>query len=259
MKVIIPVAGPIAPGYGFPRNPKPICLYHYKREIILGRQVKMLNSAGLRDIRVVVGYRKELIEQFVKERNLRVELVENLDAAKDDWTTSGWSTFLVTLRKGLEGVDDGVLISMGDIYLTQDGIRRLLKSKSQCATLRDKHAYNVFKISRELLPKLRQLTGAGHNARLLSFCEKHSCETIWSQDHDVDIYRQTDEGMMWATNHLGLDWMHWCGLKRKDKTKLLYKKGVKFEMNYGEVLIKIEGYWGNGTNYDVYGVEFEAS
>lgn len=257
MKVVIPVAGPIAPGYGFPRNPKPICLYHYKGEVILERQVKTLNSVGLHDIRVVIGYRKELIEQFVKEKNLGVTLMENLDAAKDDWITGGWSTFLVTLRKGLDGIDDDVIIPMGDIYLTHEGLRSLLNSKAECAMLRDKHAYNVFRVNRQLVPELRQLTGPGHNARLKAFCEERGGETIWTNDHDVDVYRQTDEGMMWATNYLGIDWTHWCGLKTKEKMKLLYEKGAKFEKYRGEVLIKIEGYCGDGKNFDVYGVEFE--
>lgn len=257
MKAIIVVAGPIAPGYGFPRNPKPICLYHYKGEVILERQVGMLKSAGLHDIRVVIGYRKELIEQFVKEKKLEVELVENPDAANDDWVTGGWSTFLVSLRRGLDGVDDDVIIIMGDIYLTSVGLKQLIERRSRCASLRDRHAYNVFKIGREFVPELRQLEGPGHNARLLAFCEDRGGLTIWSRDHDVDVYRQTDEGMKWATNHLGIDWAYWCGLKRKAKEKLLYGKKVKFETYYGEVLIKIEGYCGNGTNYDVYGVECE--
>lgn len=194
MKVIIPAAGPIAPGYGFPENSKPICLYHRKGEVLLERQVRILRSLGLNDIRVVIGYRKELIEQFIKEKNLNLELVENLDAIKDVFGTGGWPTFLVSLRKGLDGVDDDVLIIMSDIYLTHDGIKKLLKDTHKCLSLRNAHGWHIFKVGREFVPELRKLKGAGHNARLLNFCNEKGGITIWTGDHDVDLYNQTDEG-----------------------------------------------------------------
>ena len=259
MKVIIPAAGPIALGYGFPKNPKPICLYHYKGEVILERQVRILNSLELSDIRVVIGYRKELIEQFVKEKNLKIELVENPDAAKDDYAKGGWQTFLVSLRKGLEDVDDDVLIIMGDIYLTHDGLKKLLEDTHRCLSLRDNHAFNIFKIGREFVPDLRKLSGKGHNARLRDFCDEKGGATTWTGDHDIDVYRQTDEGMSWALSHLGIKKKYWNSLPLELKTKLLKLKGVKYETYYGEVLFKIEGYYGNGTNYDVYGVKFEVT
>ena len=257
MKVIIPAAGPIALGYGFPRSPKPICLYLYKGEILLERQIRIAQSVGINDIRVVVGYRKELIEQFVKEKKLNVTLVENLEAAKDSYVTGGWATFLLSLRKGLEGIDDDVIIVMGDIYLTLWGIKTLLEDNHKCVMLRDNHAFNVFKIGREFLPELRQLTGKGHNQRLRVFCEERGGTTHRTKDHDVDYYFQTDEHRMWATNHLGIDWTHWCELKRKRKIKLLYKKKAKFEIYYDELLIKIGDNYGTGTNYEFYGVDVE--
>jgi len=258
LKVIIPAAGPIAPGYGFPRNPKPICLYHYKGEILLERQIRIFQSVGLNDIRIVVGYRKELIENFIREKGLNVELAENLAAAKDAYVAGGWATFLVSLRKGLEGVDDDVIIIMSDVYLTLEGIKTLLEDKHKCVTLRDNHGPHVFKIAREFLPEFRQLTGIGHSPRLCAFCREKE-ETIYKaqREHDIDYYRQTDEQRMWATSHLGIDWTHWCGLSSDEKKQLLRSKGIKIEIYYDEFLIKIDGYYGLGKNYDVYGVEFD--
>lgn len=257
MKVIIPAAGPIAPGYGFPRNPKPICLHHYKGEVILERQIKIFRAAGINDIRIIIGYRKELIEDFIKKKRLNIEIAENIEAAKDVYAGGGWPTFLVSLRKGLEGVDDDVIIIMSDIYLTPEGLKTLLEDKNKCAVLRDNHGAHIFKISRKFIPELRQLKGKGHNARLGTFCKKSGGIIIHTKDHDVDVYRQTDEGMMWATSHLGIKWAHWRGLSLNEKIRLLQSKKTKFEIYYDEVLIKIEGYCGNGKNFDVYGVEFE--
>ena len=178
MKIIIPAAGPIALGYGFPRNPKPVCLHHYKGEIILERQIRLFQSSRISDIRIVIGYRKELIENFIREKGLKVELAENPDAAKDIYVGAGWPTFLVSLRKGLEGVDDDVIIIMSDIYLTHEGLKTLLVDKHKCAVLRDNHGAHVFKIAREFIPKLRQLTGKGHNRRLTNFCEEQGLSLI---------------------------------------------------------------------------------
>lgn len=257
MKVIIPAAGPIALGYGFPRNPKPICLHQYKGEILLERQIKILQSVGLDNIRIVIGYRKELIENFIREKGLSVEFAENLDAANDVYATGGWPTFLVSLRKGLAGVDDDVIIIMSDIYLTLEGIKKLLADKHKCVILRDNHGTHVFKIAREFLPELRQLTGIGHNTRLTAFCTERDGMVHRTKEHDIDYYRQTDEQRMWATSHLGIEWIHWCGLSFDEKKQLLRLKKTEFGIYYDEFLIKIEGYYGTGTNYDVYGVEFE--
>jgi len=255
LKVIIPAAGPIALGYGFPRNPKPVCLHQYKGEILLERQIKILQSMELNDIRIVIGYRKELIEKFIREKGLNVEFAENLDAAKDVYATGGWPTFLVSLRKGMEGVDDDVIIIMSDVYLTLEGIKTLLEDEHKCVVLRDNHGAHVFKVAREFIPELRQLTGIGHNARLTAFCEDRGGVIHRTKEHDIDYYRQTDENRMWATSHLGIDWAYWCGLSSEEKKQLLHSKETDFEIYYDEFLIKIDGYYGTGTNYDVYGVE----
>lgn len=275
MKVIICAAGPILPGYGFPRNSKPICLYHYKGEVILERQVKILKSFGLHDIRLVIGYGRELIEKFVEGEELDIELAYNLGAVEARYVTAGWSKWFDTLRAGLEGVDDDIIIIMGDNYLSQDGIPKLLKDKHKCVILRNPHAFQIFKFAKEFLQELRELTGSGSARRLVNFMglgprkkemeEKYwsgvakagEVEVIWSDDHDVDCYRQTDEGMGWALSHIGIDKKHWNGLSLKEKQGMLKSRGVKYETYYEEVLFQIEGYCGDGKNFDVYGVEFE--
>ena len=75
MKCVILAAGSMlhreAPKSGaWPKEPKPKTLYHVRGEVLLELQVKILQKVGIRDIIVVVGYKKELIEQFVKKKNL---------------------------------------------------------------------------------------------------------------------------------------------------------------------------------------------
>ncbi|HUV30383.1 MAG TPA: phosphocholine cytidylyltransferase family protein [Acidobacteriota bacterium] len=79
-------------------------------ENILSRQVRLLRAAGLSDIVVVVGYRKELIEAHVAD----VEFVENADYATTNTARS--------LLLAVEGADDDVLWANGDLVYDEEVI-----------------------------------------------------------------------------------------------------------------------------------------
>jgi len=75
--VILAASKPESVKCEFPVGSKPKCLFHYKGEILLERQVKILRSVGLNDITVVVGHQKEMIERFNSQRGLGLKLVYN--------------------------------------------------------------------------------------------------------------------------------------------------------------------------------------
>ncbi len=79
MKCVLLAAGPtLSHGtYRFPKDAKPKCLFHYEGEILLERSVRVLRKCGLNDIRIVVGYKKELIERFNNKKKLGLKLIYN--------------------------------------------------------------------------------------------------------------------------------------------------------------------------------------
>ena len=84
MKCIILAAGSMikreAPKSGaWPKHPKPKTLYHVRGGVLLERQVRLLQEVGMNDIRVVLGYRKEMIEQLTE---WMLEWVERLEKEK---------------------------------------------------------------------------------------------------------------------------------------------------------------------------------
>jgi len=211
MKAIILAAGPTlsvkqAKNYPlyFPEDSKPKCLFHFGGEILLERQVRLLNECGVTDIRVVVGYKKEMIQQFIEEKKWDVETVYNpdyppgnafLDGRK---TGRGWLKGLTSVRVGLQGVDDDVLVTLGDVSLHENGLTRILQDKYKQAVIK----FNLFKISKEKLPLLRKYRKPGLAKSLYDFIIVHDGVIIGSTENpkwyhqiaDVDYYLQTDEG-----------------------------------------------------------------
>ena len=219
MKCIILAAGPTLGGsYMFPPNSKPKCLFHYEGEVILEHTVNVLRKCGVADVIVVTGYKNEMIEQFNKERGLGLTLIHN-PAGASDRRGSGWREGYKSIRLGLKGIDEDVIITVGDLWLMERGFFQLLGSKERLIIGRGGHGLQMFKIGREYLPKLRLARGRGCVRLLYRFCmvEKGAkgfhCENnvytgIKGQRQlvkgyylelkgirDIDWYWQTDEGI----------------------------------------------------------------
>lgn len=181
----------------WPENAKPKCLFHVRGEVLLERQVRILREVGIDDIRVVVGYKKEMIEKFNEEKKLGLELVYNPTAESDRKAGSGWVKGLDSVKVGLEGVNDDVLIMYGDLYLKANGLKRVLEEKSPCVSVYSGHGCQMFKTSKELLPLLRKFNGVGIGTSLRKFCMRNNGVEIILYPpeviHDIDFYPQTDE------------------------------------------------------------------
>lgn len=221
MKAIILAAGPTLsvkqamnnPLY-FPEDSRPKCLYRVRGEVLLERQVRILNEYGVMDIRVVVGYKKEMIQQFIEKKKLNVETVYNPDYPHDmrgnRKTGRGWMKGLQSVRVGINGVHDDVLIILGDVWLHKNGLTRILQEKYKQAIIR----YHAFKITKEKLPLLRKYRKPGFALSLSDFIMEHNGVIIkatknpkWAPKlEDVDYYCKTDEGKalikkLGMTNH----------------------------------------------------------
>jgi len=196
LKVVILAAGRSDQGskftYGFPSGSKPKCLFHYKGEVLLERQVKLLRAVGLNDITVVVGHQKELIEKFNIQRGLGLKLVYNPTGAKDV-KTHVWVKGFDSIKAGIQGVDDDVLFIPGDVYLQEEGLRKVLAE--ECSVNgKGGHGWQLFKVRRNVLPRIREFEGKGFLHRLMDFIKSDGSVVVHTGCFDVDYYRQTDEG-----------------------------------------------------------------
>jgi choline kinase/phosphatidylglycerophosphate synthase len=95
---------------------------------LLERSVRALRQAGVRRIVVVVGHAKELVESFVAERDLNVELVENREFERGN----GWSALV-----GGRAAGTRFLVTMADHLVDPEAVSRLLASPARFAAAVD--------------------------------------------------------------------------------------------------------------------------
>ena len=91
---------------------------------LLERAVATLRAVGIKEILVVVGYEKERLREFVCERGLDIQLVEN-----GDFGLGNGSSALV----GARAAERRFLIAMVDHVVDPEALRRLLRSEAAFA------------------------------------------------------------------------------------------------------------------------------
>ena len=216
MKCVLLAAGPTIGGsYGFPPDSKPKCLFHFKGKVVLEGTAKVLRDCGIEDIRVVVGYKAEMIEQLNNERKLGLTLIHNPTGELDS-RSGGWRMAHESIRRGIEGIDEDVLIGVGDVVLAHKGLNILLAATDRLVIGYSGHGFQMFKIGKEYLPLLRKAQGRGCGRLIYDFCMAQkgidgfghkenvyfgSLKPLWENYlklpgiQDVDWYWQTDEGI----------------------------------------------------------------
>ena len=177
--------------------------------------VDSIRLAGIEDIRIVTGYRGEDIEEYNQRKNLDLEIVHN-----PDWEEEATSSVFV----GLEGVDDDVLLLMGDLLVGYRVIQGFLKrEEDELVWLKVKKPYAryhiypecrdktvcIIKIGKERLNIFEGVTGdqllkthgwkktPGNQIYAMlyeGFRHNNPAEvTIMTPLKDIDYYKQTDE------------------------------------------------------------------
>ncbi len=263
MKAIILAAGPTMSAeqlnnqHYFPPDSKPKCLFHFgggstlfpEKETLLERQVRVLNECGVTDIRVVVGWKKEMIQQFIEKEKLNVETVYNPDYPHDfsGKSSRGYLDGLQSVRVGLQGVYDDVLIMPSDVALHKIGVTRILQEKYKQAII----CYHIVKITKEKLPLLREYRKPGFMLSLYDFimeCDgliigkgahsltdaERAAKALRTDDpefipyiYDVDYYLQTNEGID-MVKKLGMTGEEFVALPIGEIIRLLREESAKF-------------------------------
>ena len=209
-------AGPTYEKYGFPPNSKPKCLFHYQGKVILETQVQILTEAGINDIIIVAGYKIDMIQKFNKDKKLGLKVLYNPSAISDTLNEYGWAKGIETAKIGVKSADDDVLLIMGDVLLTVEGIKNIVEDDCKCISVYSGHGLQLYKIPKELIPLLIKCSGGpGGMTALHYFCMNNGgirmaislqpmpdawmikCETKWVKSfplQDLDYYYMTDEG-----------------------------------------------------------------
>ncbi len=117
---------------------RPKALLEVRGRTILDRQIEILNACGVRDIAVVRGYRKEMIEPP------NVRCYDN-----DDYERTGELASLWAAREELKG---RVLFLYSDILFDASVLERLLKSPAEIALVVDRAWRDNHKASPAALP-----------------------------------------------------------------------------------------------------------
>jgi len=194
LRALIIAAGPTLKRYGFPSGSKPKPLFHVDGETILMRQVRLLKSANINKIMVITGYKSEMIEKYVEENQLDL----NLRHLKK------WTDSLETVLLGLDESDD-ILIIFGDVFLTQKGLNAILEARHPFVMSHYKKDsnYTMFKCDKEkvkLLRDLRKFTvqHTSPGIRLLytlvnMFTKNNAVSVPHHGTRDIDYFRETDE------------------------------------------------------------------
>jgi choline kinase len=99
---------------------RPKCLLAFGDRTILECCLDKMKSVGIRDVVLVTGYKKEMIEQLVLEKSLNgVAYVHNADYA-------GTNT-AVSLNLALKVVDDDFILANGDVLFDAEILGDLLR------------------------------------------------------------------------------------------------------------------------------------
>ena len=107
---------------------KPKCMIKINGVTIIERQLTILNNLGINNITVVTGYKREIIENLVKNK-YGVKCIYNEDYEK----YNNWKSLLI----GIKNVNDNTIIIDGDLVFNKSILESLLKCNDESCMVID--------------------------------------------------------------------------------------------------------------------------
>ena len=107
---------------------KPKCMIKINGVTIIERQLTILNNLGINNITVVTGYKREIIENLVKNK-YGVKCIYNEDYEK----YNNWKSLLI----GIKNVNDNTIIIDGDLVFNKRILESLLKCNDESCMVID--------------------------------------------------------------------------------------------------------------------------
>lgn len=123
MKAIILVAGIGKRLRSVYRNPK--CLLKINGVTLLGKYLKYLKKIHVKDVVLVVGYKKERIIEFARDFDFQgnIKFIENPDFAEGS---------ILSLYRAKNELNGNVLLMDGDVYFEKEILNRLVNDPRHC-------------------------------------------------------------------------------------------------------------------------------
>ena len=138
MKMII-----VAAGQGTRLRPltdnKPKCMVEYNNKPIIDYILDTADKCNIKDIAVVNGYKKEVLEDYLKEHKLTFFTNNKFDK----------TNMVSTLFNAIEFMDDDIIISYADIIYTDEILEKLINNKGDFGVVVDKDWKDLWSLRME--------------------------------------------------------------------------------------------------------------
>ena len=110
-------------------NEKPKCMVEYNNKPIIDYILETAKGCGIKDIAIVHGYKKEVLEGYLKDEKLTFFTNEKFDR----------TNMVSTLFSAKEYMNEDIIISYADIIYKQDVLQRLIDSEDDFSVAVDKN------------------------------------------------------------------------------------------------------------------------
>ena len=112
----------------------PKCMVKVGDEAIIERQIFSLVNAGIKDIFVCSGYKKEILEKFIKEKYSYVKFIHNENYLS---TNNMYSMYLTKEYS----YDEDVIVMNADVFVEPEYIKKLVNTDIENCILTEKGRY----------------------------------------------------------------------------------------------------------------------
>jgi L-glutamine-phosphate cytidylyltransferase len=120
-------------------NDKPKCMVEYKNKPIIDYILEIAESSSIEDIAVVNGYKKDVLDSYLKDKKLTFYTNERFDQ----------TNMVSTLFCAKEFMDDDLIISYADIIYKKDILEKLIKSEADFSVVVDSEWEKLWSIRME--------------------------------------------------------------------------------------------------------------
>jgi len=138
MKVII-----VAAGQGTRLRPltndKPKCMVEYKNKPMIDYILETIEECSIKDIALVNGYKKEVLENHLKNKNIKFYTNERYHK----------TNMVSTLFNAIEFMDDDLIISYADIIYKKEILEKLISSKDDFSVVVDRKWKDLWSLRME--------------------------------------------------------------------------------------------------------------
>lgn len=120
-------------------NDKPKCMVEYDNKPIIDYILEVANKCHLKDIAIVNGYKKEVLETYLKDESLTFFTNKEFDK----------TNMVSTLFNAKEFMDDDIIISYADIIYKKEILEQLIASEDEFSVVIDKQWRELWSLRME--------------------------------------------------------------------------------------------------------------